>query len=159
MVRFARPQLAAAVFLCSLGCAARVAAQDAAPAAPLDRGDASALELVAPPPPTAAAAPASRRRRPSALVPLYVSFGALQGLDSHSTSRAIGRGAVEANPLMKGLAGNEIGMLAVKAGGAAVVIYASEKMWKQNRTAAVIFMIAANSALGWVVQHNYRAVR
>jgi hypothetical protein len=98
-------------------------------------------------------------RRPAALIPLYVSFGALQVLDTHSTSRAISRGAVEANPVMKGFAGNEAGMLAVKAAGTAGVIYVSEKMWKKNKAAAVIFMIATNSAMAWVVQNNYRAGR
>jgi hypothetical protein len=39
------------------------------------------------------------------------------------------------------------------------VIVASEKMWKKNRTAAVIFMVATNSAMAWVVQHNSRVAR
>jgi hypothetical protein len=92
-------------------------------------------------------------------VPLYVSFSTLQVLDTHSTSRALSRGAAEANPLMKGIARSEIGMAAVKAAGTAGVIYASEKMWKKNKKAAVIFMVATNAAMAWVVQHNYRAGR
>jgi hypothetical protein len=87
-----------------------------------------------------------------------VSFGTLQVLDTHSTSRAIKSGAVEANPMMKGIAGNEAAMLAVKAAGTAGVIFASEKIWKRNKTAAVIFMIATNAGMAWVVQNNYRAV-
>ena len=97
-------------------------------------------------------------RRPRALVPLYVSFASLQGLDAHSTARALDRGAQETNPLMRSLAEHPVGLLAVKAGATTVVIYAGEKMWKRNRVAAVVFMVAANSAMAWVVQHNYRAV-
>ena len=98
-------------------------------------------------------------RRPSALMPLYVSFASLQVLDVHSTRRALGYGAVEANPVMRGVTGSSAGMLALKAAGTAGVFLASEKMWKRNKAAAVIFMVAANSAMAVVVQHNYRAVR
>lgn len=113
--------------------------------------------------PLAPAAPVSAAiarapRRPGALVPLYLSFGTLQALDMHATSHAIGRGAVEANPVMKGVVGNTAGMLAVKAGGTAAVILVSEKMWRKNKPAAVVFMLATNAALSWVVQHNYRAM-
>ena len=101
----------------------------------------------------------AKPRRPKGLIPLYGSFAALQVLDVHSTTRAIDRGAIEMNPLMKGIAGSPVGMLAVKAGATTGMVYASERIWKRNKTAAVLFMIAANSAMGWVVQHNYRAVR
>lgn len=112
------------------------------------------------PPPVATAARAwADAERPAALMPLYVSFAALQVFDAHSTTRAIRRGASEANPVMRGLADKPAGMLAVKAAGTAGVIYAGEKLWRRNRTAAVVFMLAANSGLAWVVQHNYRAVR
>ena len=101
----------------------------------------------------------AKARRPRALMPLYASFASLQVLDVHSTTRAIDRGAVEMNPLMKGIAGNPIGMLAIKAGATTGVVYAGERLWKRNKTAAVLFMVAANTAMGWVVQHNYRVVR
>ena len=97
--------------------------------------------------------------RPRLLIPLYVSFGVLQVMDAHSTTRALGGGAVESNPLMKGVVGNSASFLAVKAGGTAVAILATERLWKRNRVAAVGFMIAANAGISWVVQHNYRAVR
>ena len=98
-------------------------------------------------------------RRPRALIPLYVSFASLQGLDAHSTTRALKRGAAEANPLMRGLAEHPAGLIAVKAAATTGVVLAGEKMWKRNRVAAIVFMAAANSAMAWVVQHNYRAVR
>jgi hypothetical protein len=60
---------------------------------------------------------------------------------------------------MKGVVTNEIGLVAVKAAGTAGVILATEGIRKRNKTAAVVLMIATNSAMAWVVQHNYRAVR
>jgi hypothetical protein len=165
MVRFACPRTATAVCVLSLLSVAPALAQDAQPAS-ASATSMLAAAIDAAPVPSAEQRPnvldartALEKKRPGALVPLYVSFGALQVLDAHSTSRALGRGGVEANPVMKGIAGNQAGMLAVKAAGTAGVIFASEKMWKKNRTAAVIFMVASNAAMAWVVQHNYRAGR
>ena len=45
----------------------------------------------------------SRTDRPRVLPALYVSFGALQALDAHSTLRALERGRVEGNPVMRGI--------------------------------------------------------
>ena len=155
MVRSACPRIAAA-FLASL-IAVNVASAQELPAPSLrDAAQSQVLPAAAPGIATAGSGLAPQRR-PGALFPLYVSFGTLQVLDTHSTSRAINSGAVEANPIMKGIAGNEAAMLAVKAAGTAGVIFASEKIWKRNRTAAVIFMIATNAGMAWVVQNNYRA--
>jgi hypothetical protein len=143
-----------------LGLATPVAAQDTSSVLLRETTEAAANQLaVVTPQPTVLVASLPREHRPAPLVPLYLSFGALQALDIHSTSSAIDRGAVEVNPFMKGLAGSEIGMIAVKAAGTTAVVYASERMWKKNRMAAVIFMVATNSAMAWVVNHNYRAGR
>src|SRR5690348_14223640 len=48
--------------------------------------------------------PAVTAHRPAALVPLYISFAALEALDAHSTIAGLGNGAQEANPAMSGLA-------------------------------------------------------
>jgi hypothetical protein len=101
----------------------------------------------------------SPQRRPGALLPLYASFASLQVLDAHATAGAIERGAVEVNPMMRGFTGNPVGLLAIKSAGTAGVVWASERMWRRNKSAAVLFLIAANSAMAWVVQHNYRAAR
>ena len=77
----------------------------------------------------------------------------------HSTSRALANGAVEANPAMSGLTGNSAAILAVKAAGTAGLILASEKIRKKNKTAAVVLMVATNSAMAWVVAHNYQVGR
>ena len=168
MVRFACLRIAFVLLICAAGSAGRLSAQELEHAT-IDDGAAATLTAPMPsvtPPLAAPALPSANRaeigrareRRPDSLVPLYVSFGALQVLDIHSTWRALDHGAVEANPVLQGVVGNQAGLVALKAVGTAGVIFASEKMWKRNRTASVIFMVAANSAMAWVVQNNYRTV-
>jgi hypothetical protein len=158
MARFARPSLVAVALFSGLGLASPVDAQSVVPPPQSAAFEATAPALLMPPLPVLSES-ASSVRRPAALLPLYVSFAALQLADVHSTSRALDNGAVEANPLMKGFAGNKASLIAVKAAGGAVAIYASERMWKTNKTAAIAFMIATNSAMAWVVHHNYGVAR
>jgi hypothetical protein len=81
----------------------------------------------------------------------------LQGLDIHSTRRAIDSGSGrEVNPAMRGVVNNRAAFIAVKAGATAGVIWASEKMWKKNRTGAVIFAGIVNAAMAVIVANNYR---
>ncbi|HWI16146.1 MAG TPA: DUF5658 family protein [Vicinamibacterales bacterium] len=99
----------------------------------------------------------SEPRRPGALVPLYAGLVTLQALDFHSTRRALDLGAgQEANPLMKPVVGNNLAFAAVKASTAAGIIWATEKLWKNNRKAAVIVAGAANVLTGFIVARNYR---
>jgi hypothetical protein len=155
MVRIAPLLSLIAVVVCSLVSVTPAAAQELHRTPVPVLRDASLLEQRTPAPATLQAP----QNRPSALIPLYLSFGTLQALDVHSTTTALSRGAVEANPLMGGVAGSPLGLAVVKAGGTAGVIYASERLWKKNKGAAVVFMIGANSAMAWVVQHNYRTAR
>lgn len=99
-------------------------------------------------------------RRPGALLPLYGSLIALQGLDVHSTRRALQSGSArEANPAMREVVHNGAAFVAVKAGATAGVIWASEKMWKKNRKAAVVFTSLVNVAMAAIVANNYRVGR
>jgi hypothetical protein len=130
---------------------------------------AAATPLFAVPPPVSEAVPvfspapfvpSARQKRPSALVPMYVSFGALQGLDYSSTTRALRSGAGrEANPLMRPIVGNRPAFLAVKAATTVGTVWAGEKLWKKNRAAAVVLMAVMNGAIGAVVAHNMSAAR
>lgn len=97
--------------------------------------------------------------RPAALMPLYGSLIALQGLDIHSTRSALGAGGAEANPAMRPVVKNGAAFVAVKAGATAGVIWASEKLWRKNRKAAVIFASVVNVAMAAVVANNYRVSR
>ena len=91
-------------------------------------------------------APAEAPQRPAALVPLYVSFAALQALDIHSTLRAPELGGHEANPIVGGMLGSPAAFVAAKAGMTAAVYYASERLWKRNKAAALVTMIGLNWA-------------
>ena len=119
MVRFACRRIAgvclASALVCTVASAQeqplpslREAAQSQVVATPLAVGIKAAGPALAAPP------------RPAVLLPLYASFATLQGLDAHSTWRALNQGAVEANPVMKGFAGNPTALLAVKAAGTAI---------------------------------------
>jgi hypothetical protein len=90
------------------------------------------------------------------LLPLYVSYAALQALDVYSTTRALNRGGVEANPLMAGVAGNPVALSILKAGGAAATIVLADRLRKRSRVGAVLLMAGVNSFYGMVVAHNYR---
>jgi len=85
---------------------------------------------------------------------------ALQGLDIHSTRGAVASGdGREANPAMEPIVKNSAAFIAVKAGATAGVIWASEKMWKKHRKAAVVFATAINVAMAAIVANNYRLSR
>ena len=108
--------------------------------------------LEAPPAPVAAPT-----RRPAALLPLYSSFAALQGLDFYTTRRALDNGAREANPFMRDAATRDSTMIAMKAAGSVVAIWATEKLWKNKRGRLAVFSaVLLNVASGYVVMHNYR---
>ena len=159
MVRIAPPRSAAALLL-FVALAASASAQDR-----VTTGDDSSEPAAKPPALTAQAERAAAAtiqqpgRRPPALIPLYASFVTLELLDAHSTSLALANGGVEANPAIRGVTDNSAAMIAMKAAGSAGLIFASEKIWKKNRAAAVVLMIATNSAMAWVVAHNYQIGR
>jgi len=123
------------------------------------------VQLVQSPPPAHVAVPTLRavtvptvqaHRRPAALTSLYVSFAALQGLDVHSTTRALSSGAGrEANPAMRRIVGNPAGLIAVKAATAGTTIWMTEKMRRKHPRAAIVFMAAINSTMAVIVAHNY----
>jgi uncharacterized protein DUF5658 len=97
--------------------------------------------------------------RPSMLIPMYASLAALQGFDIYTTSAAIKRGAVEANPLVKPVAGRNMASVLVKAAATAGSIYFTERAWKSNRKGAVILMTAINVATAAIVAHNTQVAR
>ena len=94
--------------------------------------------------------------RPAALPMMYAALGAVQAFDVYSTRRALTSGAVEANPLMRGAARSSGTMLAVKALSTAGTILVAERMWKKNRTGAVILLAVVNGATAAVAVRNMR---
>ena len=106
--------------------------------------------------PTAADRGAARHTgRPRAIVPLYLAMGALQSLDLVSTRRALRAGAREANPLVAPIVGSSATMIALKAGASGAMVYAVERMWKQNRKAALLTLIGTNIGYGALEAHNF----
>ena len=94
--------------------------------------------------------------RPLALPALYASFAVLQMLDARSTLGAVGAGGRELNPVLRTTASNAPLMYSVKAGVTVGTIYLSERLWKKNRTASIIMMVAINGAYVAIVSHNTR---
>ena len=101
-------------------------------------------------------APALQVSRPRPLVPLYVSFAALQALDVQSTLKALNSGGVEGNPVMSSVVSNRAAIIAVKAASASAVILLTERVWHRNRATAIVLMVAINSGYAAILQHNYR---
>jgi hypothetical protein len=139
---------------------AKVSAQDPVSPSPvaahLDLARLPAAATADTPPRLAPAATSSSR---GVLVPLYVSFAALQALDAHSTLRGIHRGAVERNPMLRSIANNPSALFVVKAGVAASTIAIADKMRDRSRVGAIVLMAGLNSLYATVVAHNYAAVR
>lgn len=92
----------------------------------------------------------------SLLNSLYATTVVMQVLDIHSTLQALNNGAVEGNPIMSGVAGRPGAFIATKAAVAAGSIWAANKMAKRNKVAAVMTLVAVNSAYAAIVSHNYR---
>jgi hypothetical protein len=104
-------------------------------------------------PSTASAQPYSEG---AAFGTLYTSFGLLQALDAHSTSRALAAGATESNTLVAGFAHRPILLMGAKTAVAAGTIVLMERFRKRHPKAAMVTMMALNSAYAVVVVRNSR---
>jgi hypothetical protein len=99
--------------------------------------------------------PTQTTKRPPALVPLYLSFSALQVLDIASTHHALDRGGREANPVVASVIDSTPATIAVKAGSTAAIIYLAERLRKRHPVAAVVLMVGLNAGYAGLVAHNY----
>jgi hypothetical protein len=93
--------------------------------------------------------------RPAALMPLWVGFAALQALDMQSTFKGLQTGGREANPVAGTFIGSGVGFASMKIATAGAVIYLTNRVQKHNRAAAILTMVALDSAYAFVVAHNY----
>jgi hypothetical protein len=102
-------------------------------------------------------------RQPSrslVLPAMYVSLSALQAYDAYSTLTALRHGASEANPLMQGVVGHPAAFVALKAGVTGVSIYAAQQLWRRDqKTKALLLMVASNGLMGYVAHHNAGVLR
>jgi hypothetical protein len=95
----------------------------------------------------------------SSLVALSVASATLHGLDVYTTLAALDRGALEANPMMRGAVRNTAVFVAVKSSMAAATIYAAHRLWPRNRVAAVAVLAISNGVMATVVAHNLSVLR
>jgi hypothetical protein len=109
--------------------------------------------------PVHVAVPAPGAESSAALKSLYASTIITQALDVHSTMAVVNRGGAEANPFMAGLVNNKAAFIGVKAAVAATTILAARKISKRSKTAAIVTLVAVNSAYALVISHNYRVAR
>ena len=97
---------------------------------------------------------------PSLLRSTYVGLAALQAYDTYSTLTALHNGAVEANPVIRGVSGNPTALLAVKGAATFGVIYVAERLWRErHRGAAIALMAATNATMAVVAAHNASVLR
>ena len=90
-------------------------------------------------------------------VTLYGSFATLQALDVVTTRLALNSGAVEINPLMRGLSNHTVAFAVVKGGQTAGTIWLTERLRRRNRVAAIALMAGIDAAYVVVVTHNLRS--
>ncbi len=92
----------------------------------------------------------------TAIRTLFATYGVVQSLDMVSTVVARNRGAVEANPVMRGSYAKGV---AIKTAVGAFTVFAVHGIEKKNKKAALVTMIALNVATAAVVAHNMRVAR
>jgi hypothetical protein len=100
--------------------------------------------------------PPAEPPRPSLLVPLYVTFGALQAMDAHSTMQALHGGAREQNPIIEPFGRNGAALFAIKSATTVGTIVLAEKLRQRHPVKALVMMTAVNVAYAAIVVSNYR---
>ncbi len=98
-------------------------------------------------------------KRPAMLSALYVSLGAMQALDVHSTLTALKAGARESNPIAAPFTANAGSMIGLKVVSTATTIFFAERLWKANRLKAILVLAAINGATAAVAMRNMHNVR
>ena len=105
-------------------------------------------------PPARISAQVPHGARGMVLPALYGTLGAMQAWDVYSTSTALNAGAKERNPTAAVFAGNTGQLIGLKAATTASTIFFAERMWKKNKVAAIVMMVAINGATAAVSMHN-----
>ena len=90
------------------------------------------------------------------MLSLYATTAIVQGLDAHSTFRAIDAGAVERNPLLGSIADHRPAFIALKAGIAVAAIYAGHSLSRKRRVVAIVALVGIDVVYGSLVARNYR---
>ena len=86
---------------------------------------------------------------------LHVGLALAQAYDVYSTSKALDRGAVEVNPLLRNMVANRGAFIGLKIAMTAGPIYEAEKLWRSHhRIGAIALMAASNGLMMAVAAHN-----
>ena len=84
-----------------------------------------------------------------------MSLAGLNAVDAYTTSKGLSQGAIEANPMMRTVAGNQTMLWVVKGGATAGSIVIAERLWKNNKKGqAIAVMLATNGMMAVVSAHN-----
>jgi hypothetical protein len=111
-----------------------------------------------------AAAPAPRFTKPRRFTDpnfmrtMYFTHAALQMTDAVTTLSAVGKGAREANPLLRSAARNPAALIAVKAGAVAGTTLLLEKLRKDRPVVAAVTLVAINAAVTVVAVNNAHVI-
>lgn len=98
--------------------------------------------------------------RPAVLPGMYAGLATLEGYDAYSTLRALRNGAVEANPLMRGVVQHPAALVAVKGAATLGAIYVAERLWRgHRRKSAIALMVVSNGVLSVIAAHNTSVLR
>jgi hypothetical protein len=87
---------------------------------------------------------------------LDVSFAVLQGLDLHSTWRAVGSGRQEVNPLIGGASGSMPSAIVLKAGMTTLTVWSNARLRRTKPGLARTVAVVENLVYLMIVTHNYR---
>ena len=127
--------------------------------AAMTAGPSAAVAAVAEAPDDAPLPELSAGKRPGWFVPIHIFSIAVQALDAHSTLRLLEQRDLRGSSSYREMTGNKAAFLAVKAGVAAAVVFATDKLSKRHRLGAVVTAAAINSVYLTMAAGNYRAAR
>jgi hypothetical protein len=91
---------------------------------------------------------------PAFLKKMYFAYAALQASDVITTTAALKRGAREANPLIRNIAGSPKAMIGVKVAAGVATVVMIEKLRETRPALATITLIAMNATLAAVTVNN-----
>ncbi len=104
--------------------------------------------------------PVDGAARGGLLPALYASYVALQVFDGYTTTIGVHRGAVESNPLMRGIADRPAILWTVKGGVTVAAIYTAERLWRDHRRRqAIAVMALSNGIIAAVAARNASVLR
>ena len=93
------------------------------------------------------------------MMSLYAFSAVVQGLDAHSTFKALDVGAVEQNPFFGDIGRHRPVFVAFKVCVTAAVVYAASGMAHKSKLRAALALAAVDSAYLAIAHHNYQVAR